>query len=107
MRLRLSFASLALGAGLLTAACTPTINVPLNGNVWPFAGGQYPFDIFPEMHYQQTYRAQEPRRLYPPDGSVPVTGANYRPTAADASRLKTRLSHPEHRAGMRSTRPTV
>jgi mono/diheme cytochrome c family protein len=59
MRLR----SLVLGAisgtflvGLL-AAC--------NGYVW---------DVFPEMHYQQSYRLQEPPRRLPPPDSVPITG---------------------------------
>ena len=42
--------------------------------------GAYPFDILPEMHYQQTSRIQEPARFYPPAGSVPragVTGPGY------------------------------
>lgn len=34
----------------------------------------YPRDIFPEMHYQQSYRSQEPPRLAPPADSVPITG---------------------------------
>ncbi len=34
----------------------------------------YPFDIFPEMHYSPAYRPQEPPRLLPADGAVPVTG---------------------------------
>lgn len=33
--------------------------------------GTYPFDVFPEMHYQQSYKPQEPPRLLPPEGSVP------------------------------------
>ncbi len=37
--------------------------------------GAYPLDIFPEMHYQQSYRAQEPPRATPPEGQVPVRGA--------------------------------
>lgn len=88
MRLSLTLAALAVGAGALLTACTPTVNQPLNGNVWPFAGGQYPFDLFPEMHYQQSFRSQEPRRLYPPEGAVPVTGANFKPSAVEASRLQ-------------------
>jgi mono/diheme cytochrome c family protein len=36
--------------------------------------GSYPLDIFPEMHYQPSYRPLEPTRLSPPDGAVPVTG---------------------------------
>ena len=34
--------------------------------------GAYSSDIFTEMHYQQSYRSQEPTRLAPPDGSVPI-----------------------------------
>ncbi|MGE3911024.1 MAG: cytochrome c [Chloroflexota bacterium] len=37
--------------------------------------GAYPLDVFPEMHYQRSYRPLEPERLTPPDGAVPVTGA--------------------------------
>lgn len=37
--------------------------------------GSYPIDIFQEMHYNQSYKAQEPPRLAPPVGSVPITGA--------------------------------
>ena len=37
--------------------------------------GAYPLDIFPEMHYQQSYRPQEPPRAEPPEGQVPVSGA--------------------------------
>ncbi|MBI4233791.1 MAG: cytochrome c [Chloroflexi bacterium] len=36
--------------------------------------GSYPIDIFTEMHYSQSVRAQEPPRLAPPEGAVPVTG---------------------------------
>ena len=36
--------------------------------------GAYPIDIFQEMHYNQSFKAGEPPRLLPPDGSVPVTG---------------------------------
>lgn len=34
----------------------------------------YLWDVFPEMHYQQSYRQQEPPRRMPPTDSVPVTG---------------------------------
>ena len=34
----------------------------------------YLWDVFPEMHYQQSYRQQEPPRRMPPAESVPVTG---------------------------------
>jgi mono/diheme cytochrome c family protein len=36
--------------------------------------GAYPIDIFQEMHYNQTHKAQEPPRLHPPVDSVPVAG---------------------------------
>ncbi len=38
--------------------------------------GAYPLDIFPEMHYQQSFRVQEPPRLAPPAESVPVQGGD-------------------------------
>ena len=34
----------------------------------------YPFDIFQEMHYQASKRAQEPPRRMPPSDSVPTSG---------------------------------
>ncbi len=37
-------------------------------------GGTYPVDIFPEMHYHQSTRIQEPPRRLPPEGAVPITG---------------------------------
>jgi len=51
---------LCLGAVvLLSSACYP---------------GNYPFDIFNEMHYQASQRLQEPERRSPPSGAVPITG---------------------------------
>ncbi len=38
------------------------------------AQGSYPVDIFYEMHYQPSHHSQEPPRLLPPEGSVPITG---------------------------------
>lgn len=38
------------------------------------ARGAYAVDMFPEQHYQQSFKRQEPPRLTPPDGAVPVTG---------------------------------
>ena len=47
----------------LIAGCTP-------GD--PFRStGTYPIDIFQEMHYNQTYKAQEPPRLLPPKKLIP------------------------------------
>ncbi len=37
--------------------------------------GAYPVDLFPEMHYQASYRTQEPSHPGAPEGSVPTTGA--------------------------------
>ena len=36
--------------------------------------GAYPIDIFPEMHYQASYRTQEPSHPGAPEGSIPTTG---------------------------------
>lgn len=38
------------------------------------AGGKYIFDVFPEMHYEPSYRAQEPPVLDVPPGAVPAAG---------------------------------
>ena len=37
--------------------------------------GSNKIQVFTEMHYQPSYRAQEGPRLMPPEGSVPITGA--------------------------------
>ena len=37
--------------------------------------GAYPLDLFPEMHYQQSYRAQEPPYEAPPEGQISTRGA--------------------------------
>lgn len=37
--------------------------------------GAYPVDIFPEMHYQQSYRAQEPPFETPPEGQTSTRGS--------------------------------
>lgn len=36
--------------------------------------GAYPIDIFQEMHYNASLKAQEPPRFLPPEGSYPVEG---------------------------------
>ncbi len=46
--------------------------------------GTYPIDIFPEMHYQQSYKIQEPPSLSSPPGSVPITGGEVDFAFADA-----------------------
>ncbi len=45
---------------------------------YPQRVGPYPLDIFYEMHYSIAQRSQEPPRLYPAVGSVPVQGAEIR-----------------------------
>jgi mono/diheme cytochrome c family protein len=47
--------------------------------------GTYPTDIFPEMHYQPSYRPLEPERRSPPEGAVPITGAAPRLTFEQAA----------------------
>ena len=42
---------------------------------YPQRVGPYPLDIFYEMHYSVSQRSQEPPRLYPAVGAVPVQGA--------------------------------
>ena len=37
--------------------------------------GSHHIQVFSEMHYSASYRSQEVPRLLPPDGSVPITGA--------------------------------
>lgn len=50
--------------------------------------GAYPLDIFPEMHYQQSFRVQEPPRLAAPAGSVPVQGSEPRYTYFETLKLR-------------------
>ncbi len=50
--------------------------------------GAYPLDFFPEMHYAQSYKIQEPPSLSAPTGSVPVTGAEVDYTLAQARLLQ-------------------
>tara|TARA_B100000686_G_scaffold49981_2_gene53641 strand:- start:18744 stop:19397 length:654 start_codon:yes stop_codon:yes gene_type:complete len=67
---------------VLIAGCTP-------GD--PFRStGTYPIDIFQEMHYNQTYKAQEPPRLLPPSDSYPVTGGYIR--IADLQDIETKAN---------------
>lgn len=47
--------------------------------------GSYPIDIFQEMHYNQSHKAQEPPRFLPPQGSIPISGGVIAaPSKADA-----------------------
>lgn len=49
--------------------------------------GAYAVEIFPEQHYQQSYKRQEPPRLTPPDGAVPVNGRPVDLSAGDSAAL--------------------
>jgi mono/diheme cytochrome c family protein len=49
-----------LAVALVAAGCSST--------------NTYPIDFFSEMHYQKSFRSQEPPRLDVPAGAVPVTG---------------------------------
>ena len=50
--------------------------------------GSYPIDIFQEMHYNQSHKAQEPPRFLPPEGSTPVSGGfTAAPAKGDAKDL--------------------
>ena len=54
-RLKRYLLGFAILTGLIAIGCTQ---------------GSYPVDIFYEMHYQQSYKAQEPPSLSAPEGSV-------------------------------------
>ena len=49
--------------------------------------GSYPVDFFPEMHYNQSYKIQEPPSLSAPADSVPVTGREIYYTMDQAKEL--------------------
>ncbi len=64
-------AALAVAIGLASASC--------------YTGtGSYPIEVFSEMHYSQSFKAAEPPRLLPPEGSVP---RNFREARADGAGL--------------------
>lgn len=54
--------------------------------------GNYPLDIFPEMHYQQSYRTQEPPMVPTPQGSVPTSGREIPPDLGTAMSMENPLS---------------
>lgn len=47
--------------------------------------GTYSVDLFPEMHYNQSFKYGEPPRLSPPEDAVPVTGKAPALTPAEAA----------------------
>ena len=50
--------------------------------------GSYPLDFFYEMHYNQSYKVQEPPSLSAPADSVPVTGRDLAYTLVQAQALE-------------------
>ena len=53
----------------------------------------YPLDIFPEMHYNPSYKTQEPPALTAPSDSVPITGKEVIYTLKEAQALPLSLIH--------------
>ncbi|WP_448575972.1 c-type cytochrome [Thermomicrobium sp.] len=53
----------------------------------------YPIDFFSEMHYQKSFRAQEPPRLDVPAGVVPITGGEPQYTLEEARNLRNPLAN--------------
>tara|TARA_Y100000588_G_scaffold360803_1_gene421036 strand:+ start:2144 stop:2842 length:699 start_codon:yes stop_codon:yes gene_type:complete len=47
--------------------------IKAKGPAFPESGA-HKVEIFTEMHYQPSYKSQEPSRILPPPNSVPVTG---------------------------------
>ena len=56
--------------------------------------GAYKIDIFQEMHYNQTYKSQEPPRMLPPEHSIPISGglSELPESRAEASNLANPIS---------------
>jgi mono/diheme cytochrome c family protein len=59
---------------LVTAAAIAVLLVACEPGDPGRSTGSYPIDIFQEMHYNQSFKSQEPPRLSPPAGSFPVSG---------------------------------
>ncbi|MEE9248119.1 MAG: cytochrome c [Dehalococcoidia bacterium] len=83
-RTGLRWLALLAVVGLLALACST---------------GSYPVDIFTEMHYQQSFKSQEPPRLYPPEGSVPFTDESLvlrprEPTRVEALTMTSPILYP-------------
>ncbi len=68
----------SLGLLVVAAACNST--------------NTYPIDFFSEMHYQKSYRSQEPPRLDTPAGAVPITGGEVAYTFEEARDLTNPLA---------------
>jgi len=67
---KLRLAVVAVGAAIAALALLLTSCYP----------GTYPLDVFPEMHYQPSYRPYEPPRLSAPASAVPISGREVPPT---------------------------
>ena len=50
--------------------------------------GTYPIDFFPEMHYNKSFKIQEPPSLSAPSDSVPITGRDLEYTLEQARQLQ-------------------
>lgn len=76
-------AILVLSCALAMSACVEPGDAPFRST------GSYPVDIFQEMHYNQTFKSQEPPRIAPPTDSVPITGKELPlpPLKADAKSM--------------------
>jgi len=72
VRVRARLAAVIALAGV-AAACTP---------------GAYQIDLFRELHYQPYQRLQEPNRLAPPPGAVPINGRSPALSFEEASSLQ-------------------
>lgn len=80
-----------LSATLLATACyntgTGAVNVggAINFTMPAFPEtGSHSVEMWTEMHFQPSYRVQEGPRLLPPEGSVPISGAEILPVSMDA-----------------------
>ena len=71
--------------------------LPLLGGC--YTTGAYPVDYFPEMHYSDYYKRQEPPRLLPPTASVPITGGEPARTLQEAVGLANPLPRTAGTAG--------
>lgn len=95
--------SLALAVGLLAVLLAlgcynnNTGEVKLGGAInfklpaFPETGSNR-VQVFTEMHYQPSFRIQDVPRLLPPDGSVPITGAEVEYASMDEYKTLTRTS---------------
>ena len=57
--------------------------------------GSHAVEMWTEMHFQPSYRVQEGPRILPPEGSVPVTGAEIVPVSFDEYQQLTPAGSPQ------------